>query len=119
MSGAAEPAGSTGVGPETVGSDQHGAADTELIHTNLEVEMGCPVCLNETVEALNAEAIVDDVIVHSADGCFEVTHHGKVEDVITVINRVGHGVDIASNGEMIMTPIKAVAVGTCRHQPSV
>lgn len=90
--------------------------DESSVHTNLSVEMGCPVCLNETVEMLETNPIIDGVVVHSAEGCFEVTHHGSVDEVITMINRVGHGVDIASNGETIMTPVRAVAVGTCEHR---
>lgn len=92
---------------------------TEAVHSNLSVEMGCPVCVNETIEALTTNPIIEEVIVHSADGCFEVTHRGPVEEVITLINSVGHGVDIASNGETIMTPVRAVAVHACEHhQPA-
>lgn len=94
---------------------EDGSTHDHAIHTNIQVEMGCPVCLNETVEALEADPDVEAVVLHSAKGCFEITHRGSVDDVVSTIGRVGHEVQIASNGEAIMAPLHAISVGTCEH----
>lgn len=96
-------------------SSEHGSAHEHAVHTNIQVEMGCPVCLNETVEALEADPDVESVVLHSAKGCFEVTHRGSVDDVVSTIGRVGHEIVIASNGEAVMAPVHGISVGTCDH----
>lgn len=109
--------GSAGTPSQNLEGRAGGDTGAESVRTNVSVEMGCPVCVNETVDALHANPIIEEVVVHSAQGCFEVTHHGSVEEVISVINSAGHTIEVASNGELIMAPIRAVAGGACeRHQ---
>lgn len=83
----------------------------------LTIDLNCPSCFNATVEALEADSHVTTVRAHSAAQCLEVTHTGPVDRVLGTINRMGHTIEVASNGEAVMTPPKVQVQTSCdRHR---
>jgi hypothetical protein len=94
---------------------QPGPGGSDPTRSLLTIDLNCPWCLNATIEALEADPHVAVVKAHSADGCLEVTHTGAVDGVLRTINRIGHTIEVASNGEAVMAPATVRVETSCQR----
>lgn len=92
-------------------------AGNDATRSLLTIDLDCPWCLNATIAALQGDQHVVLVEAHSAQGCLEVTHTGALDAVLNTINRIGHTIEVASNGEAVMAPAAVQVEGSCaRHR---
>lgn len=81
--------------------------------TYVTADINCATCFNQVVETITATPGVHSVAPHLDTGCLVVTHDLDVSDLLATITTVGHTLDIAPNGEIMMGQAHAAAVRAC------
>ncbi len=86
--------------------------------TYVTVDVNCPNCFNDVIDAIAATPGVASVAPHSAEGCLAVDHDLDERALLATITTIGHTVDIAPNGEVTMGQAHAATVQVCTaHAP--
>ncbi|MGA9278264.1 hypothetical protein [Ilumatobacter sp.] len=70
--------------------------------SHFEIDVNCPTCFNAVLQTLLDTDGVDEVQGHAAHGCVSVTHHIDESQLQSVLTTVGHTIDVAGNGELVM-----------------
>ena len=66
----------------------------------------CPVCLDTIRQLLLADPRIEAVHMVFGDQCLEVEHAGiPNDDLVRVLERNLHGIEIADNGEQVMAEV--------------
>lgn len=87
--------------------------------TYVTADINCPNCFNDVIEAIAATPGVSTVAPHSAKGCLVVEHELDERVLLATITSIGHTMDIAPNGEIMMGQAHAATVQICdAHGPN-
>ncbi len=87
------------------------------MRTQLSVERSnCTFCIQNVVEALMERPRVERVQTSAVPACIVIDHNcDEVAALQGVIDRLLHGFEAASNGEIVMITTSAEVRSTCPH----
>ncbi len=87
------------------------------MRTQLKVERSnCTVCTLNLAKALMERPRVDRVQTSAVPGCIVIDHNSDdVAELQAVVDRLLHGFEAASNGEIVMITTSAEVRSTCPH----
>ena len=88
-----------------------------MVQSYFEVDVNCSKCLNAIIDALSATDGVDEVEAHASKGCLVVKHRLDESAVQALVTSVGHTVEVAGNGELVMGESHARAMHRCNCPP--
>ena len=81
----------------------------------LTTDVDCQVCFNDLVQAVSTLSGVQHVEPHGSNGCIAVTHDIDEARLLETVANVGHTLDIAPNGEVVMGQAHGRALRVCEH----
>lgn len=79
----------------------------------LVTDVNCPTCFNELIASIAISPGVHGVEPHIADGCIAVTHDVDEAQLLATIATIGHTLDVAGNGEIVMGQAHGRTVCAC------
>ncbi len=80
-----------------------------------DVDVNCPSCFNDVLQALASTDGVDAVEGDISNGCITVTHRVDESSLQSIINQVGRTIELAGNGEYVMAESHVGAAHVCAH----
>ena len=86
--------------------------------TYVTADINCPTCFNQVIETITTTPGIHTVAPHLDKGCLAITHDLDESVLLDTITTIGHTMDIAPNGEIIMGQAHAATVQVCDvHSP--
>lgn len=84
-----------------------------MVTTFIDIDVNCPTCFNNVVEALRATPGVNSVGARVSEGCLEVSHEIDEAQLRDIVTRTGRTIEVAGNGEYVMGVASAVTEHNC------
>lgn len=81
--------------------------------TYVKADINCSTCFNHVIETMSSTSGVTSVDPHVVAGCLAVDHELDEADLLAIITTIGHTLDIAPNGEIVMGQAEAQAITVC------
>lgn len=82
--------------------------------SSFEVDVNCPYCFDDIVDALRDQPTVTEVHASLGAGCVSVTHDTDEARLARVITDIGHRVSVAGNAEIVQDHVHPVPTRSCR-----
>jgi len=85
------------------------------MNTKFEVDINCPFCFDDIVEALREDPHVHEVDANMSVGCVSVDHDTDASRLASLIADHGHRIVVAGNGEIVQDSLHPQSRAVCRH----